>query len=98
MVEIKKPCRSRAFNVLRRSNYGLALGFGLASGVASGLGLASDSAVPTISTVTRRFGARHSMSCLRFILLSQNLVTGIGCLNALPSQKITFWSTPVLTR
>ena len=52
---------------------------------------------PTASTVTRRFGARHSMSCLRFILFEQNFVTGIGCLNALPSQKISFGSMPLLT-
>src|SRR6476661_2566711 len=72
---------------------GLASGFaagaaGLASGFASGFGVTIR--VPTTSTVTRRFGARQSMSCLRFILLSQNLVTGIGCFGPLPSQKITF--------
>ena len=76
---------------------GWAAGF-FAAGLAAGFGLANDRARPTTSTVTRRFGDRHSISCLRFILLSQNFVTGIGCLNALPSQKITFWSTPMLTR
>ena len=59
---------------------------------------AGGSLVPTTSTVTRRFGAKHSTSCLRLILLSQNLVTGIGCLSALPSQKTSFWSMPLPVR
>src|SRR5262245_50455782 len=71
--------------------FGFGLASGFASGLASGFGFGSGfSARPTTSTVTLRFGARHSMSCLRFILLSQNLVTGIGCFGPLPSQKISF--------
>ena len=49
------------------------------------------------ASTTRRFGARHSINCLRFILFEQNFVTGIGCLNALPSQKMSFGSMPLLT-
>jgi hypothetical protein len=53
-----------------------------AAGLAAGLAAAGFGAgfgrVPVTSTVVRRFGARQSISCLRFIFASQNLVTFTG--------------------
>src|SRR5512133_1811836 len=90
----KKALQKQGFYSSNRLRlyFGVASGLasGLASGFASGFFAGGFGCTPTASTVTRRFGARHSISCLRFILLSQNFVTGIGCLNALPSQKISF--------
>src|SRR5689334_667103 len=101
----KSPAEAGLFEAGDADDQGFAAGFasglpasGLpASGFASGFFAGGFGCVPTASTVTRRFGARHSISCFRFILFEQNFVTGIGCLNALPSQKMSFGSMPLLT-